>query len=102
MKKRDITPTEPTKLDQKPKILRTNQQQTFLTKGKQPRPTTAQPPKGKATVTGAMKTNETQDESLNLQKILSFYRDKVEAHEKDRHLYIQKMEALRVKQDNAH
>lgn len=49
-----------------------------------------------------MKTNEVQDDSVNLQKILSFYRDKVEAHEKDRHLYVKKMEALRVKQENAH
>lgn len=39
---------------------------------------------------------------MDLQKILSFYRSRVEAHEKDRFAYLQKMEKLRVKQDKAH
>lgn len=43
-----------------------------------------------------------QDEGMDLQKILSYYRGRVEAHEKDRSAYQQKMEKLRVKQENAH
>ena len=39
---------------------------------------------------------------MDLQKILSFYRARVEAHEKDRFAYQQKMQKLRVKQENAH
>ena len=39
---------------------------------------------------------------MNLQKILAFYRARVEAHEKDRFAYLQKMDKLRLKQDKAH
>ena len=37
-----------------------------------------------------------------MQKILNFYRDSVEAHEKDRFQYLQKMDTLRIKQEQAH
>ena len=71
--------------------------QTFLTKGKKPRPETAKPKKAEALV-----VTEQQDDSMNLQKILAFYRARVEAHEKDRFAYLQKMDKLRLKQDKAH
>ena len=71
--------------------------QTFLTKGKKPRPETAKLRKPEdLTVT------EQQDEGIDLQKILNFYRTRVEAHEKDRFAYLQKMDKLRLKQDKAH
>lgn len=37
-----------------------------------------------------------------MHKILSYYRDRVEAHEKDRHAYLTKLDRLRIKQDKAH
>ena len=39
---------------------------------------------------------------MNLQKIMKYYRDRVEAHEIDRFSYQQKMETLRIKQDKLH
>jgi len=64
-------------------------------KKKRPEPSRAKRPED-------LKTNEAQDEGVNLQKILSFYRSRVDAHEQDRLMYLQKMEKLRVKQDKAH
>ena len=75
--------------------------QTFMLKDKKQRPEV--PKKEYKKVASAnLKTNEQQDEGVNLQRILSYYRDRVQAHEHDRHLYLQKMEMLRVKQDKAH
>ena len=68
-----------------------------MLKDKKKRPATA-----KAKVPSDLKTNEAQDEGINLQKILNFYRDSVEAHEKDRFMFLQKMDTLRIKQDKAH
>ena len=37
-----------------------------------------------------------------MQKILGYYRARVEAHERDRHVFLEKMDALRIKQEHAH
>ena len=98
-KNRDIFPA-PSKESSGKKVSRVmtaDKPQTFLTKGKKPRPETAKLRKPEdLTVT------EQQDEGIDLQKILGFYRDRVEAHEKDRFAYLQKMDKLRLKQDKAH
>lgn len=39
---------------------------------------------------------------MDAQAILKYYREQVEAHEKDRKAYLEKMEMLRVKQADAH
>jgi len=43
--------------------------------------------------------NQEQDEGVNLQRILSYYRARVNAHEEDRRLFLNKMEKLRIKQE---
>lgn len=78
------------------KPLTADKVQTFLLKDKKQRP------ESKAKKPSDLKTNQAQDEGVNLQKILSFYRNRVEAHEQDRLLYLQKMDKLRVKQEKAH
>ena len=79
------------------RVMHADKPQSFLLKGGKKRPETAKPKKAED-----LRTNEIQDEGMNLQKILRFYRDRVEAHEKDRFHYMQKMDNLRVKQDKAH
>ena len=70
---------------------------TFLLKGKKQTP---EPPKQKRAE--ELKTNEAQDEAIDLQKILAYYRERVQAHELDRQQYLAKMEKLRIKADVAH
>ena len=79
------------------KPLTADKVQTFLLKDKKKRP---EPHKAKKP--SDLKTNQAQDEGVNLQKILSFYRGRVDAHEQDRLMYLQKMDKMRVKQDKAH
>lgn len=43
-----------------------------------------------------------EDEGADLKKILSYYRERVEAHENDRFLFEAKLEKLRVKNAQAH
>jgi hypothetical protein len=38
-----------------------------------------------------------QDNAADLYKILDFYRERVQAHEQDRHQYLSKLEKLRIK-----
>lgn len=71
--------------------------QTFMLKDKKKRPETAKPKK-----LTDLKTNQVQDDGVNLQKILGYYRARVEAHERDRHVFLEKMDALRIKQEHAH
>ena len=71
--------------------------QTFLLKGKKQRPETAKPKRPQD-----LETNQVQDDSIDLQKILSYYRARVEAQEQDRFLYQHKLEMLRIKQAEAH
>ena len=81
----------------KSRAMHPDKPQSFLLKGKKQRPETAKPKK-----VGDLSTNQLQDEAVDLKKIMTFYRSRVEAHEKDRFSYLQKMEMLRVKQENAH
>lgn len=85
------------KIDLKNITMTKDKKANFLLKDKQQRP-----PNTKAKTASDLKTNQVQDESINLTKILNFYRNSVEAHEKDRFAYLQKMETLRIKQDKAH
>lgn len=70
----------------KSRLMTADKVQTFLLKDKKARPETAKTQKGAPPA--ALRTNEVQDDSVNLHKILSYYRDRVEAHEKDRNAYL--------------
>jgi hypothetical protein len=61
--------------------------QNFLLKDKKARPATSKPKKAEDLI-----STEAQDEGANLHKILAYYRARVEAHEKDRFMLLQKMD----------
>lgn len=63
-----------------------------MLKDKKQRPATGKQNIKSTAAPAVLKTNQIQDEGVNLHKILSFYRDKVDAHEKDRYMYIHKMD----------
>lgn len=69
----------------------------YLLKGKK-----SPPPPPKAKKAEDLKTTEAQDEAMDLQKILSYYRERVQAHEIDRQQYLHKMDKLRIKAETAH
>ena len=66
--------------------------QDFLHKGKK-RPETAKPLKRAEDLA----TTEEQDQGVDLQRILAYYRERVVAHEQDRMQYLEKMDKLRIK-----
>lgn len=60
---------------------------THLLKGKKSPPKPTKPKKAEE-----LATTEAQDEAVNLHKILAYYRERVQAHEKDREQYLNKMD----------
>lgn len=68
-----------------------------LLKGKKSPPPPAKPKKAEE-----LKTTAAQDEATDLQRILAYYRERVQAHEIDRQQYLHKMDKLRVKAEVAH
>ena len=93
-----LAPTIPDSQGKKPsREMTADKPVNWLLKGKKSPPQPTKPKKATE-----LKTSEAQDEAVDLQKILAYYRERVQAHEIDRQQYLSKMDKLRVKAEVAH
>lgn len=95
-----LLPTAPSGsgLQNKPSTsLQADRPVNYLLKGKKSPPKPQKPKR-----IDQVPTSEAQDQAIDLQKILAYYRERVQAHEIDRQQYIAKMDKLRIKAEISH